>query len=272
MPKISVIMGIYNMHKNKTIAKEAIDSILNQSYKNFEFIICDDGSTDNTYDLVESLTLHDPRVKIIKNKKNQGLAYSLNECLKISTGEYIARMDADDMSHLNRFEKQVTFLDNHLEYAIVGSDVILFDGTENWGYRKMPTEPLRKDFLFRIPFMHPTILIRRTVLEELNGYNIDKETLRCEDYDLFMRMYGLNYIGYNLNEGLFKVRENPEAYKRRKYKYRIDEAKVRYKGYKMLGLGTIGTIYSLKPLIVGLIPSNILAYLRNENKKADVNR
>jgi glycosyltransferase EpsE len=267
MPKVSVIMGIYNTN-NREIVEEAIESILNQTFKNFEFIICDDGSKDGTLELIEKLTKKDGRVKIIKNNKNEGLAASLNSCIEISRGKYIARMDADDVSSLDRLEKQVNFLDSNKSYSIIGSDVILFNGNRDWGYRNMPTQPEKKDFLFRVPFMHPTILVRKKVLIELGGYRVEKETRRCEDYDLFMRMYAAGHKGFNINEALFRVRETPTAYKRRKYRYRIDEAKVRFAGYRMLGLMPVGFIYAVKPLLVGLIPHRVLELLKNERIKA----
>lgn len=263
MPRVSVIMGIYNSN-NKEIVKEAIDSILCQTFEDLEFIICDDGSNDGTFELIESLTSHDERVIILKNKTNSGLSATLNKCIEISKGEYIARMDADDISVLDRIEKQISFLDSYNEYALIGSDVILFEDNHDCGYRSMPTRPRKNDFLFRVPFMHPTIIVRKNVLIKVGGYRVAKETRRCEDYDLFMRIYSAGFKGYNLNEGLFKVREDSAAYKRRKYKYRIDEAKVRFKGYKSLGLMPEGLIYTIKPLVVGLIPHKVLSSLRNE--------
>ena len=101
-------MGAYNVG-NKKILEKSINSILNQTYKDFEFIICDDGSTDNTLDIISNICQNDKRVRIIKNNKNKGLTYSLNHCLKYAKGEYIARMDADDESTLDRFEKQLKF-------------------------------------------------------------------------------------------------------------------------------------------------------------------
>jgi glycosyltransferase EpsE len=263
MPEISVIMGIYNTH-NETMVKLAINSILNQTYNNFELIICDDGSTDGTYDLVKKLTEHDGRVILIKNKVNQGLAKTLNNCLEIAKGKYIARMDADDISVLNRFEKQIEFLNKYFEYDLVGSNIVLFDQNGDWGFRSTSEFPGKRDFLFGSPFVHPSILIRKEVMDALGGYRIDKETLRCEDYDLFMRFYAQGKKGYNIQEPLLKFREDKGAYKRRRYKFRYDEAKVRYKGFKMLELMPIGYLYTIKPLIVGIIPQEILALLRRE--------
>lgn len=263
MPKVSVIMGIYNTN-NETMVKEAIDSILNQTYKNYEFIICDDGSTDGTYELIKKLTMNDDRVVLIKNEKNMGLAYTLNHCLEVAKGEYIARMDADDISVLDRLEKQVEFLDRNDEYAVVGSSAKLFDENGQWGMRCPCEKPIKESFLFGTCFIHPTVMIRRSVLDKVSGYRVSDETLRAEDYDLFMRIYSAGGKGYNLQETLYEFREDKNAYKRRSYKFRIGEAKVRYIGFKRLGLLPKGYLYVMKPLIVGLIPQVILAKLRSE--------
>ncbi len=121
-PKVSVIMSVYNGDK---YLREAIESILNQTFTDFEFIIVNDGSTDNSLEIIESYD--DERIKTINNKKNIGLTKSLNKALKFAKGKYIARQDADDVSLPNRFEKQVEYLDSHPEVALVGTSVYLID-------------------------------------------------------------------------------------------------------------------------------------------------
>lgn len=261
MPRVSVIMGIYNSNIPDMV-NGAIDSILKQTFSDFEFIICDDGSTDGTYELINNISSQDRRIKVIRNHRNQGLAYSLNRCLEISQGEYIARMDADDLSKSNRLQEQVNFLDAHLEFAVVTSWAELFENNEVWGLRKVPAEPQKKDLLFGPPFTHAAMMMRKQVLDKLSGYRVCKETFRAEDYDLWMRMYSLGYRGYNIQKPLYKIREDGQAYKRRAYKYRIDEMKIRYHGFKLLGLLPSGLPYVIKPLIVGLIPPRLLKILR----------
>jgi glycosyltransferase involved in cell wall biosynthesis len=264
MPKVSIIMGVYNV-KNREMAKIAIDSILNQTFEDFEFIICDDGSTNDTRVILNELTKGDRRVRIIENESNKGLAFSLNHCLENATGEYIARMDIDDISALDRLKKQIYFLEHNSEYALVGSNAGLFTDDVTWGIRKFKEKPNKRDFLFGSQILHASMLIRREVLKELSGYRVSWETTRAEDYDLFMRLYAKGYITYSIQEVLYKIREDNDAYARRKYKYRLQEAVVRYKGFKVLHLMPIGYIYILKPLIVGLIPQKILKKMRKEN-------
>lgn len=260
-PKVSIIMGTYN--SQETVIS-SIESIINQTYKDWEFIIIDDGSIDNTYRLLKEKYNSDSRIIIKRNKQNLGLAQTLNNCLEVARGTYIARMDSDDISHPERIQKQVSFLEKNKEFSFTGCNAELFDGRGVWGVRKMYEYPDKEAFLFGSPFIHPTIMIKKEVYNNLNGYRVCKETLRAEDYDLFMRIYETGLVGYNIQENLYKFREDSNAYKRRKYKYRIDEFKIRYEGFKRLKLMPKGYIYMLKPLIVGLIPQKILAIFRNE--------
>ena len=134
IPKVSIIMGIYNCADT---LEEAVDSILEQSFTDWELIMCDDGSTDRTLELARQYIVKYPdKFIILQNEKNQGLNYTLNHCLKYAQGEYVARMDGDDLSLPERFEKEVAFLDNHPEYAIVSTPMIFFDEKGDWGCSK----------------------------------------------------------------------------------------------------------------------------------------
>lgn len=260
--KVSVVMGIYNCEKT---LKESLDSLLNQTYESFEIILCEDGSKDNTLKVAKDYVKNYPqKVRLIQNTTNKGLAYSLNRCIEISKGEYIARMDADDISYKNRLEKQMHYLETHPEYALVGSQVFLFNDGGIWGVRKTKNDPLKKDFLFGSQFIHPTIIIKKEVLNQIGNYTVSKATLRAEDYDLFMRLYAAGFKGYNMQDILLNYREDSATFKKRVYKYRFGEAKVRYNGFKLMKLMPLGLIYVLKPLIVGLIPQKILTHLRHQ--------
>ena len=256
MPKVSVIMGVYNI-TDKSVLEKSINSILNQTFKDFEFIICDDGSKDNTLELVKRICNNDERVIFLKNEKNMGLAYVLNKCLKYSKGEYIARMDSDDESALNRFEKQVEFLDLHPDYGVVTSNANVFDDISTWGELKYNKEIRKEDFLMNNPIIHGAVMVRKSVYNMAEGYRDIPMTYRVEDYDLFMRIFSKGIKIYTIQEKLFNYREDKKTRKRRKYKYRINEAKVRYYGFKLLGLYPKGIIFVIKPLIVGLLPQGL---------------
>lgn len=253
-------MGVYNISNIATI-DQMMSSVLNQTYPNIEFIICDDGSTDETYSIIKSYADNDSRIVLIKNEKNMGLAYSLDKCIQASKGEYIARQDADDISEKTRLEKQIDFLKNHPEIAFVGSNVYLYD-KDVWGTRTLKDFPKKEDFLFNSAFVHGTIVFRKSAINSVGNYKIAKETYRLEDYNLFMRMYEQNLYGANIQENLYYYQENKDNMAKRKYKYRIDEVKVRYDGFKRLKLFPKGYIYIIKPLIVGLIPQKILMKLK----------
>lgn len=247
---------------NSNILQTAIESILNQSLPDFEFIICDDGSKDSTYDILHRYK-KDLRISIIKNERNMGLAFSLNRCLSISKGKYIVRQDADDYSDLSRLKILVDFMENNLNYDFVGSSVRYFNENGIWGKYQLPQYPQYRDFLFTVPFIHATVIFRANSLKKVGGYRVSKETLRCEDYDLFMSMYSQGMVGTNIQQYLYYVREDSAAQNRRKYKYRFDEAKVRLLGYKKLRLLPIGYLYALKPLVVGMIPIKLLQLMKD---------
>lgn len=262
--KISVLMGIYNCEA--TLA-EAIESILAQTYSNWELILCDDGSNDKTVEVAERYREQFPdKIVLIKNKKNLGLNKTLNRCLKKATGDYIARMDGDDISLPERFEKEVEFLDNHSEYALVSCPMIYFDENGDWGSGSMKEKPEKADFLQGTPFCHAPCMVRAEVFREVEGYSTNKRTLRAEDYNLWFRIYALGYKGYNLQTPYYKMRDDANAYKRRKYKFCINEAYVRFTGYKMLKLPIKSYVCALRPLIVGLLPKSVYMYLHHKKQ------
>lgn len=268
MPKVSVIMGIYN-EKNKKQTALAIDSILNQTYKDFEFMICDDGSDEACYQWLTEYCRKDGRIHIIRNETNAGLSIALNHCLEHVSSEYVARMDADDLSKPVRIEKQVAFLESHKEYSLVGSNAELIDHNGIWGERKLTEKPEKEDFLYTSPFIHPSIVMRTEALRQLNGYSTEKYALRVEDYDLFMRAYTQGMKGYNIQENLIQYREDRASYQKRKYRYRINECKVRARGFKQLGIRRGNIRYVIKPLIVGLVPARLA--MRVKKKKLNYN-
>lgn len=219
-PEISIIMGAYNCED--TIS-EAIDSIINQTYQSWEFIICDDCSTDKTYEILLKYEKSYPqKIKILKNEKNSKLAFSLNHCLKHAKGEYVARMDADDVSLSHRLEIQIEFMQNHTEYDLVGTAMLPFDENgERSPMRTSKTEPNKDDLLRHNPFYHATILMKKSVYDQLGGYTVLPRTVRGQDADLWYRFFAAGFRGYNLKEPLYKVRERIADLKRRSFKNRI---------------------------------------------------
>jgi len=215
--KVAVLMTIYNC--SETIV-EAVDSILNQSYQDFCIIMCDDASTDNTYDVINSKYGDDKRILIIRNSDNKGLAVSSNRCIELIESKYIARMDGDDISLPNRLLKEVEFLENNTEYAFVSSPMIYFDHRGDYKEGRAIEKPSVLDFRRESPFCHGPSLIRTEVIKLLGGYSENNLVIRYEDADLWFRMYLKGYKGYNLSLPLYKMRNDYNAFSRRKAKYR----------------------------------------------------
>ena len=262
MSRISVIMGIYNCEA--TLAA-AIESVMNQTYTDFELIMCDDGSTDGTYALALSYAEKFGNIKVIKNEKNMRLAYSLNHCLSVARSEYIARMDADDISCPTRLEKQVEFLDNNPEVALVGTSLTVKDGEKLLYNRIYPYDPIKNVFLTSSPFAHPTVMMRKSVLDALGGYRVSPETMRCEDLDLWFRFAIAGYKGVNLPEPLYLYQESLADYKKRTVKAALGIRKVYIKYYKETKAPFKYKLMTLKPVIAAFLPASFKA---RHHKKA----
>ena len=262
MPKVSIIMGIYNCEK---YLKESIDSILNQTFDNWELILCDDGSLDNTYNIAKEIQKKYPeKIILLKNKKNLGLNETLNKCLQKAKGKYIARQDGDDISSKDRLKKEYNFLEKNSNYALVSSAMIYFDENGEWGRSNIKEVPTKEDFLGGSPFAHAPVMIRKKILNEVGGYTVDEKLLGVEDYHLWFKIYAKGYKGFNLNEALYKMRDNSEAYKRRTWQRRVNEARVRYIGYKMLEIPFYKRIYCMRPILVYLLPNKIYDVLHKK--------
>lgn len=256
---ISVIMGVFN---GEDTLEEAIESLRNQTFTEWELIACDDCSSDRTLTILKEYKNKDSRIKVIRNDKNCGLAASLNHCLKYVRGEYIARMDCDDISAPTRFEKQIAYLREHKECQLVGTYMKEFNG-QNYG-RVMETKlnPTKVDLPKGAPFAHATILIRTETMRALNGYCISKHTMRTEDVDLWYRFFAKGFVGVNIPEPLYYVRMDEAAYKRRKLKYMFHAAYIIWYGCDLIELPKYYKIYCIKPILSWLFPRQLKLYLR----------
>lgn len=197
--KLSVIMSVYN---DELYLKDAIESVLNQTYKNFEFIIIDDGSKDKSLEIIDSYKNSDDRIKVI-SRENKGLVYSLNEAIASSNGKYIARMDSDDISLKNRFEKQIAVLESYEYIDAVGCD---YTNINSDGKRlKTVVVPKENDDIlftlcYSVPFAHPSVMLRKSIFN-----NFSYENNPTEDYLLWSKIYN-GYNFYNIKEVLLLYR------------------------------------------------------------------
>ena len=262
--KVSIIMGIYNCADT---LEEAVESILQQTYDDWELIMCDDGSMDSTYEIVTRFSRQYENIIAFQNEKNMGLNYTLNKCLEKAKGEYIARMDGDDISLPTRLEKEVAFLEQHREYAIVSTNMIYFDENGEWGRSNMLEFPQKEDLVKATPFCHAPCMVRREAYEKVKGYSVEKKLLRAEDYHLWFKMYLEGYRGYNLQEALYKMRDDRNAIQRRKFKYRINEAYVKRLIMKNFDLPIKNIVYVIRPIIVGVMPTFLYEYLHKKKMK-----
>ena len=202
-PKVSVIMSVYNGEK---YLQEAIESILNQTFENFEFIIVNDAATDKTKEILECYKEKDSRIRIITNTVNIGLTKSLNKIIKRASGVYLARMDADDIALPQRLEKQVDFLRVHPEVGLLGTSSFEINKKGDIiNKKKIPV--LDSDIRFALiksnPFFHSSVMMRKAILEKAGGY--DKNIEISQDYELWFRIAKETKMA-NLDEFLMKRR------------------------------------------------------------------
>lgn len=253
--KISVIMGIYNCADTLV---EALDCILKQTYSNWEVIMCDDCSSDLTYEVaMQYVDKYPEKFVLLRNEQNQGLNYTLNKCLKIASGEYIARMDGDDRCALDRFEKELKVLESTPDVAIVSSDMDFFDEEGVWGRTHVNAVPSKMNFVKSTPFCHAACMVKKEAYLSVNGYSVSDRLLRVEDYHLWIKMYEKGFRGVNIQEILYSMRDDRNAQGRRKFKYRINEAYVKAYAINHLNLPCYCFLYCIKPILVGLMPSFI---------------
>lgn len=259
-PSISVLMGIYNCADT---LPEALDSLYAQTYQGFKLILCDDGSTDNTYEVAKAYADKHDNIILLQNKENIKLAATLNRCLEHADTEYIARMDGDDISLPTRFEKQIEFLDNHPEYAVVSTPMIHFDETGDWGEDTANPTPNKKSFRKGTPHNHAPSMVRTAVMKEVGGYTATKRTVRVEDYYLWYKIYKAGYRGYNLQEALYKMRDDRDAMRRRTFRSRWNGFIVKRKVMKDLGIKN-AFCYALPDLVKAFIPAFVMERIRKK--------
>ena len=206
-PKVTVLMSVYNSQK---YLKPAIESVLSQSFKDFEFLIIDDGSRDKSKAIIEQYAKKDPRIRLV-SRPNKGLVVSLNEGLSKAEGEYIARMDSDDISDKSRLEKEVSCLDANPSIGMVGSNYTIIDKK---GKKLVTTNvfthhsDLKMCLITCNQFGHGSIMLRKSVLDEVGDY--DASVGHVEDYDLWIRISRVSKV-FNIEQPLYIWRKTEES-------------------------------------------------------------
>lgn len=261
-PLVSVIMLVYNAEK---FLREAIDSILNQTYKNFEFIIIYDKSEDGSAEIIKDYLKKDKRIRFFKNKKKLGRYKSFEKGVYLAKGEFILMMDSDDVSKKNRIYKEVSFLMKNKEYVVVGSQIkILNEKGKIIGQRVYPKEDeeIRKMIYFKSPFAYPSACIKREILLKIKFYKFYEKFDLAYDYYLWYEVlkYGK---GKNLDDFLLYYRISEKQTKFRLLKSQLDDTiqvqKIIFKDKKYIPI--LAKINHLMLNLLLYLPSKIVYWL-----------
>ena len=208
-PRVSILLAVHN---GAAYLRRAVESLLGQTFSDFELILMDDGSTDESWDLIRACAKADPRICPIRNEENIGLTRSLNRAIPLARGEYIARQDADDVSAAERLEAQLTLLEHRPEVGMVGTayHVVDADGRRLCTQRLPVSDThLRWAMLFYNPFCHSSVMFRRPLLSDgVRGY--DPELPCAQDYDLWERLLRRTRVA-NLDAPLVELRVHPKS-------------------------------------------------------------
>ena len=250
-PEISVILPVYNGGK---YLKEAIDSILNQTFKNFELIIVNDGSTDESLYIIRSYK--DERIKLI-NQKNTGLSKALNNGIKLAKGKYIARMDQDDISHPERLKKQIKFMESHTDYVAIGTYANYISKNGEFLYTsKTPykSEDLKNGLPYVCPFVHSSVMMRVDALKKVGGYKNVGRYFYQEDILLWIDLSKEGEF-YNILESLLNFRITPSSCQQHSHNYFPYQMEI-VKGYYETGKLDYKKINMIKPAW-GFVPERL---------------
>lgn len=242
--RVTIIMGAYNC---ESTLNSAIDSILEQTYQDWFFIICDDGSSDSTIEILEEYSNQYPnKFLILRNESNLGLNKTLNRCLQLVDSEFVARQDGDDVSLPDRFEKEVSFWTHILStdlLQVVWFSLMKMEIGENGRILKFQK---RKIFEKYSLFLSCAMYDQDIGIFDVNGYSEDKKYLRCEDMNLWYKLYSKGYKGFNFQFPLYKMRDDRAAYQRRTVQNRLNIIRTDWDGMKMMGCHWYEYVFFLK--------------------------
>ncbi len=252
LPAISVLMSVHN---GERYLKESVESILTQTFTDFEFIIIDDASIDTTANILESFAQKDPRIIVIRNGQNLGLTKSLNKGLNLARAEYVARMDADDISLPERLQIQKDFLDHNPHIVCVGSSTIIIDEhSKKLGIKKPPTNPelLRFHMMLKNQMTHSSVMFRKESILSEGGYN--EQLPYTQDYDLWSRLLMAGKNMANIEEALVTYRSHAGA---------ITQGKTRETAYAL----ATATVYKNISKYINADKTDIQAFIETFHKQ-----
>ena len=250
-PLATVLMAFYN---NEAFIELAIESILKQTFTDFEFLIIDDASTDGSCAIVDLASERDSRIRVLRNTKNLGLGKCLEMGTERALGKYLVRMDADDISFSTRLETQLEYLESNQDIDIIGSTAIEIDSTGKVGMlRLMPASNKQiAENIWACPLIHPTVAFRRRRVIEAGNY--DGNLRRRQDYELWFRCvdYGLRFA--NIQEPLIYYRFDSNTHRKQSINLAIEQAKIGLRGCNVLGLPLWQRVAVTMPVWRAMLP------------------
>lgn len=253
-PQVTVLMGVYNARRYVEVA---IRSILDQTFSDFEFLIVDDASTDGSDDLIRTIATQDTRVRFVRLDTNVGLGEVLNRGVREARGQYIARMDADDISVRDRLEVQLDYFARHPEIDVVGSYAI--DVAEDGRVLRQRRVPLTHDrivnLIWTCPIIHPTVMFRREAILRAGSYK--PEHRRRQDYDLWFRCAHAGLRFANIPLPLVRYTHSVNTFRRNDLKATWTQVKIGLNGCKLVGAGAYAYIGTVAPLFEAMLPKNL---------------
>lgn len=232
MEKTLLLSVIMPVHNGSSYLVDSIKSVLIQNYSNFELIIINDGSTDNSEKIIKEF--NDERIKLISNKKKSGIVYSLNKGLNISRGKFIARMDSDDICTKNRFMSQVNFLLKNQEIGLCSGHILKIDSSGKVLSKvnfPISDKDCNMHFLFGNPIVHPAAMFKKDLALEVGGYSIGSEP--AEDLDLWLKISSKSKIA-NLNKVLLHYRIHEQNYSSVKYNIYFEKLDLVYNNFEKI--------------------------------------
>lgn len=247
-PEISVIMSVYN---GESFLRESIESIISQSFPNWEMLVCDDNSSDASWEILKHI--NDPRIRIFRNEKNLGLTKNLNRLISLSRAPFIARMDADDVSHPERFQRQLDHLTANPKIWVLGAWCsVINEYGETIGEKRLPKSPSLSQMYKASPLVHPSVMISKRVFEKLS---YDETYRTTQDLKLWFDVVVAGGRIENLPEFLIQFRIDNTFYRRRGWKKSLAEFEIYWQGIIRTKGSLIFSIYPLARLLFRLMPT-----------------
>jgi glycosyltransferase involved in cell wall biosynthesis len=253
-PPVTVLMGVFN---GLPRLERAIASIRQQTLRDFEFLIIDDGSTDGSGAVIERLATCDPRIRIISHPRNRGLGAVLNEGVAAARGALVARMDADDVSLPERLERQVEFFRRHPETDVLGSYALDVDAEgRKVRERRVPTAHDRiVDLVWSNPFIHTTVMFRRDAVLRAGSYSARLQ--RRQDYDLWFRCVRAGLRLANIPEPLVHYHFSDETMRRNNVGATFDQVRIGLRGCRLVRAPLHAYAATCLPLLEAALPTSL---------------